>query len=358
MLDEVNLTNSGKGSCLVKAHKIWWMSFNIGKLNDYFWLVSHNDWLAIVCYGFVGHYDCPRIVILFFPHRCQPLRIYCSGNHVGGDENSTFSIYRWVGRWGTVGGAGSGWEKFQKPKKKKTGARWWENKVAKKNWDQGWSALISAEKRQTKSVNLGWDRDRKDNPISTPSVPVGPLVGAGSLAGVNQQPPMHQLRMSPFNPFCGWTSSLPVEIFFFTSSLPRNSLPPPSYLPPPTYHLPTPPPLTPSPELQRPRVAVERELERLELDQLELERDPRAHEKVRCSRFFVFFVCFVWRRLEKSSSFFAVEEKEGDGSVAAIAFFFFLFLCCTAAQLQRNKEEGLLLLLFCSRRRRPSSSSH
>jgi hypothetical protein len=22
-------------------------------------------------------------------------------------------------------------------------------------------------------------------------------------AGVNQQPPMHQLRMSPFNPFCG-----------------------------------------------------------------------------------------------------------------------------------------------------------
>jgi hypothetical protein len=43
-------------------------------------------------------------------------------------------------------------------------------------------------------------------------------------------------------------------------------------------------------------VAVERELERLELelDWLELERDPRAHEKVRCLRFFfVFFVCFV-----------------------------------------------------------------
>ncbi len=128
---------------------------------------------------------------------------------------------------------------------------------------------------------------------------------------------MHQLRMSPFKPFCGWTSSLPIEIFFFTSSLPRNSLPPPSYLPPPTYHLPSPtppptstllpttyqphPPLTPSPELQRPRAAVERELERLELDQLELERDPRTHEKVRCLRFFfIFFVCFVWRRLEKS----------------------------------------------------------
>ncbi len=82
-----------------------------------------------------------------------------------------------------------------------------------------------------------------------------------TAARVNQQPPMHQLRMSPFNPFCGWTSSLPVEIFFFNSSLPRNSLPPASYLPPPTYHLPSPPPHTPSPELQRPRAAVERELE-------------------------------------------------------------------------------------------------
>jgi hypothetical protein len=58
---------------------------------------------------------------------------------------------------------------------------------------------------------------------------------------VNQQPPMHQLRMSPFNPFCGWTSSLPVRVFFFTSSLPRDSLPT-TYLPLPTYHLPTPPP--------------------------------------------------------------------------------------------------------------------
>jgi len=37
-----------------------------------------------------------------------------------------------------------------------------------------------------------------------------PLVKAGTsshglviMVGVNQQPPMHQLRMSPFNPFCG-----------------------------------------------------------------------------------------------------------------------------------------------------------
>jgi hypothetical protein len=30
-------------------------------------------------------------------------------------------------------------------------------------------------------VNLGWHRDRKENPISAPSIPVGALVGAGSL---------------------------------------------------------------------------------------------------------------------------------------------------------------------------------
>ncbi len=72
-------------------------------------------------------------------------------------------------------------------------------------------------------------------------------------------------------------------------------------------------------------MVVEPELEWLELDRLELERDPRAHEKVRCLRFFfVFFICFVLRRLEKSSA----EEKEG-----TITFFFFLFLCCIAAQL-------------------------
>ncbi len=51
-----------------------------------------------------------------------------------------------------------GWEKFQKQKeKKKPGAG------------------------QTKVVNLGWHRDRKENPISAPSIHVGALVGAGSL---------------------------------------------------------------------------------------------------------------------------------------------------------------------------------
>jgi len=39
---------------------------------------------------------------------------------------------------------------------------------------------IRAEKGQTKKVSLGWHRDRKENPISAPSI-VGALVGAGSL---------------------------------------------------------------------------------------------------------------------------------------------------------------------------------
>jgi hypothetical protein len=58
------------------------------------------------------------------------------------------------------------------------------------------STLIRAEKRQTKTVNLGWDRDRKDKPISTPSIHVGPLVGAGSLWP--QLSPSSKHQKSPF----------------------------------------------------------------------------------------------------------------------------------------------------------------
>jgi len=35
---------------------------------------------------------------------------------------------------------------------------------------------IRAEKGQTKKVSLGWHRDRKENPISAPSIHVGALV--------------------------------------------------------------------------------------------------------------------------------------------------------------------------------------
>ncbi len=40
---------------------------------------------------------------------------------------------------------------------------------------------IRAEKGQTKKVNLGGHRDRKENSIFAPSIHVGALVGAGSL---------------------------------------------------------------------------------------------------------------------------------------------------------------------------------
>jgi len=35
-------------------------------------------------------------------------------------------------------------------------------------------------------VNLGWHRDRKENPVSAPSMDVGALVGAGSLGPYNR----------------------------------------------------------------------------------------------------------------------------------------------------------------------------
>ncbi len=65
-------------------------------------------------------------------------------------------------------------QKQKKEKKRKPGGGRGENKVAKK-------AEIRAEKVQTKKVNLGWHRDRKENPISAPSIHVGALMGAGSL---------------------------------------------------------------------------------------------------------------------------------------------------------------------------------
>jgi hypothetical protein len=47
-----------------------------------------------------------------------------------------------------------------------------ENKVVKK-------LRSGLRKGKQKKVNLGWDRDRKENPISAPSIHVGALVGAG-----------------------------------------------------------------------------------------------------------------------------------------------------------------------------------
>ncbi len=58
-----------------------------------------------------------------------------------------------------------------------------------KNWVGGGEKIkfpkkkteIRAEKGETKNVNLIWHRDRKENPISAPSIHVGALVGAGLL---------------------------------------------------------------------------------------------------------------------------------------------------------------------------------
>ncbi len=58
----------------------------------------------------------------------------------------------------------------------------------KENWEGGGEKIklqkkteIRAEKGQTKNINLGWHRERKENPLSAPSIHVGALVGAGSL---------------------------------------------------------------------------------------------------------------------------------------------------------------------------------
>jgi hypothetical protein len=48
------------------------------------------------------------------------------------------------------------------------------------------SGLIRAEKGQRKKANQGWHRDRKENPISAPSIHVGALVGAGHSGPYSQ----------------------------------------------------------------------------------------------------------------------------------------------------------------------------
>jgi hypothetical protein len=58
-----------------------------------------------------------------------------------------------------------------------------ENKVAKKVLRSG---LIRAEKGQRKKANQGWHRDRKENPISAPSIHVGALVGAAHSGPYSQ----------------------------------------------------------------------------------------------------------------------------------------------------------------------------
>ncbi len=155
-----------------------------------------------------------------------------------------------------------------------------------------------------------------------------------------------------------WMNILPArrDFFFHLLSAPKFStsplLPTPSYLPPTN---PTPPHSisraleTSSGYGAKARaVAVERELEQLELElnRLELEQDPRAHEKVRCLRFFLFFLfvlfeeglrsllLFLQQKKKKatlllspsSSSFFAALQLSYSAAKKKAFFFFFLFL--------------------------------
>jgi hypothetical protein len=60
--------------------------------------------------------------------------------------------------------------------------------VGKKNWEGDGEKIklqkkseIRAEKGETKNVNLGWHRDKKESPISAPSMDVGAVVGASLL---------------------------------------------------------------------------------------------------------------------------------------------------------------------------------
>jgi hypothetical protein len=80
---------------------------------------------------------------------------------------------------------GSKWAGGKRFKSKKKNQK---KKKKKKNWMGGGEKIklqnkteIRAEQGQTKKVSLGWHRDRKENPISAPSIHVGALVGAGSL---------------------------------------------------------------------------------------------------------------------------------------------------------------------------------
>jgi hypothetical protein len=59
---------------------------------------------------------------------------------------------------------------------------------------------IRAEKGQGKKVNLGWHRDRKENPITAPSIHVGAVVGADSLWTILYIKVIHEVTLS-FTPY-------------------------------------------------------------------------------------------------------------------------------------------------------------
>jgi hypothetical protein len=71
---------------------------------------------------------------------------------------------------------GKSFKRKKGKKKKKTGWGRGENKVPKKN-EKKRKLRSGLRKGKQKNVNLGWRRDRKENPISAPSIHGGSLVG-------------------------------------------------------------------------------------------------------------------------------------------------------------------------------------
>ncbi len=65
------------------------------------------------------------------------------------------------------------------------------------------------------------------------------FVRSSPLAGVNQQPPVHQLRMRPFKLFWGWTQTHLSKAFLFSSSFAQGFFLPQSFPLLPTYLLPS-----------------------------------------------------------------------------------------------------------------------
>ncbi len=69
-------------------------------------------------------------------------------------------------------------------------------------------AILATNKKFLKKTTIGSHFTLKMDEISSVgwfwfSASSGPVMGYLDWAGVNQQPPMHQLRMSPLGPFFG-----------------------------------------------------------------------------------------------------------------------------------------------------------
>ncbi len=82
---------------------------------------------------------------------------------------------------------------------------------------------------------------------------------------------------------------------------------------------------------------VERELERLELEQ-----DPRAHEKVRCLRFFLVFLFVLFEEGLRSLLLF-LQQKKKKATAALLSSPFFSSSFFAALQQRRRPSSSSIL---------------